>query len=131
MNSFYVPALAGQIYAMPGMQTRLNAVINKPGDYAAFSANYSGAGFSGMHFVFHGLSETDFTGWLSKVREEGGTLDRAAYLQLAQPSEHEPVRRYRSVAPDLFDAILRECVRAGQPCRSMAAAMGNSDEDTP
>jgi cytochrome o ubiquinol oxidase subunit II len=131
MNSFYVPALAGQIYAMPGMQTRLNAVINKPGDYAAFSANYSGAGFSGMHFVFHGMSEADFRGWLSKAREEGGTLDRASYLHLAQPSEHEPVRRYRSVAPDLFDAILRECVRTDQPCRSMAAAMGHGGEDTP
>ena len=33
MNSFYVPALAGQIYAMPGMETKLHAVINKPGEY--------------------------------------------------------------------------------------------------
>jgi cytochrome o ubiquinol oxidase subunit 2 len=33
MNSFYIPALAGQIYAMPGMQTKLNAVINKPGEF--------------------------------------------------------------------------------------------------
>ena len=31
MNAFYVPDLAGMIYAMPGMQTELNAVINKPG----------------------------------------------------------------------------------------------------
>ncbi len=30
MNSFYIPALAGQIYAMPAMQTRLHAVINRP-----------------------------------------------------------------------------------------------------
>ena len=27
MNSFYIPALAGQIYAMPGMETKLHAVI--------------------------------------------------------------------------------------------------------
>ncbi|MFP3617118.1 ubiquinol oxidase subunit II, partial [Paraburkholderia sp. SIMBA_050] len=26
MNSFFIPALAGQIYAMPGMQTTLHAV---------------------------------------------------------------------------------------------------------
>ncbi len=31
MNSFYIPALAGQVYAMPGMQTKLHAVINKVG----------------------------------------------------------------------------------------------------
>ena len=33
MNSFFIPALAGQIYAMPGMQTSLNAVINRPGEF--------------------------------------------------------------------------------------------------
>jgi cytochrome o ubiquinol oxidase subunit 2 len=38
MNSFYIPALAGQIYSMPGMQTTLNAVINEPGEYPGFSA---------------------------------------------------------------------------------------------
>ena len=32
MNSFYVPALAGMIYAMPGMETKLHAVINQPGE---------------------------------------------------------------------------------------------------
>jgi cytochrome o ubiquinol oxidase subunit 2 len=31
MNSFFIPALAGQVYAMPGMQTQLHAVINQPG----------------------------------------------------------------------------------------------------
>ena len=30
-NTFYVPALAGMIYAMPGMETKLHAVINKRG----------------------------------------------------------------------------------------------------
>src|SRR3546814_8034930 len=60
MNSFFIPALAGQIYAMPGMETQLHAVINKPGDYTGFSANYSGAGFSDMHFQFAGMSSNDF-----------------------------------------------------------------------
>ncbi|MFX5562938.1 ubiquinol oxidase subunit II, partial [Acinetobacter baumannii] len=55
MNSFYIPALAGQIYAMPGMETKLHAVINEAGAYRGFSANYSGAGFSGMRFAFLGL----------------------------------------------------------------------------
>jgi cytochrome o ubiquinol oxidase subunit 2 len=31
MNSFFIPALAGQIYAMPSMETTLHAVINRPG----------------------------------------------------------------------------------------------------
>ena len=60
MNSFYIPALAGQIYAMPGMQTQLHAVINQAGQFEGLSTNYSGAGFSGMHFKFHGMSGADF-----------------------------------------------------------------------
>ena len=37
MNAFYVPDLAGMIYAMPGMQTELNAVINRPGVFQGMS----------------------------------------------------------------------------------------------
>ncbi|HEY9347403.1 MAG TPA: ubiquinol oxidase subunit II, partial [Inquilinus sp.] len=72
MNSFFVPALAGQIYAMAGMETKLHAVINKPGEYEGFSANYSGAGFSGMRFTFHGLAAGDFDAWVQKLKAEGG-----------------------------------------------------------
>ncbi len=106
MNSFFVPALAGQIYAMPGMQTELHAVINQAGDYGGFSANYSGAGFSDMRFKFHGMSGADFARWVRGARESGQALDRAGYLRLQQPSEHDPVRRYASVAPGLFETIV-------------------------
>jgi cytochrome o ubiquinol oxidase subunit 2 len=119
MNSFYVPALAGQIYAMPGMQTQLNAVMSRPGEYQGFSANYSGAGFSGMHFKFRGLSAADFEHWVQAARSGGPQLDRQGYLQLAKPSEREPVRRYSLVAADLYDAILNQCVL---PCATATTA---------
>jgi len=115
MNSFFVPALAGQIYAMPGMQTTLQAVINKPGDFEGFSANYSGAGFSHMRFTFRGLSNADFDQWVAKAKA-GDELSRNAYLQLAKPSENNPVHRYASVDPGLFKAILNECVEPGSIC---------------
>jgi cytochrome o ubiquinol oxidase subunit 2 len=118
MNSFYIPALAGQIYAMPGMETRLNAIANEAGNYVGFSANYSGAGFSGMHFVFRAMAQGDFGKWLSTVKAGGGQLGRAHYLQLEQPSENEPVHRYASVAPDLYRAILEQCAEAGKVCMS-------------
>ncbi|MGC1304408.1 MAG: ubiquinol oxidase subunit II [Caulobacteraceae bacterium] len=117
MNSFYVPALAGQIYAMPGMETQLHAVINKAGEYDGFSANYSGAGFSDMRFKFHGMSNAEFQHWVQAVKAGGGgELARQNYLQLAKPSEREPVRRYASVEPGLYSAILNECVPTGTPC---------------
>ncbi len=110
MNSFFIPALAGQIYAMPGMETELHAVMNKPGDYDGFSANYSGAGFSDMHFKFHGMNAADFAHWVQTVKAGGQTLDRDGYLQLARPSEREPVRRYATVATGLYDSILSRTV---------------------
>ncbi len=110
MNSFFVPALAGQIYAMPGMETTLQAVINKPGDYQGISANYSGDGFSGMHFVFRGLSDADFAQWVQKAKSEGGALSRETYVKLARPSQNDPVSRYATVEAGLYRAILTRCI---------------------
>jgi len=115
MNSFFVPALAGQVYAMPGMQTQLNAVMNQPGVYEGFSANYSGAGFSGMHFKFKGLSTAGFEQWVQSVKASDQELSKAGYQELAKPSERDPVRRYSSVDASLYDAILNQCVATSCP----------------
>lgn len=117
MNSFYIPALAGQIYAMPAMQTKLHAVINHPGDYDGFSANYSGAGFSGMKFRFYGQSVEDFDKWVAKVKTDGTALDRTGYMKLEEPSENEPPRYFSSVPPDLYHAALNMCVQPGKMCQ--------------
>jgi len=116
MNSFYIPALAGQIYAMAGMETKLHAVINEPGSYKGFSANYSGAGFSHMRFTFHGLAGDGFDRWVADIKAGGGKLDRDGYLQLERPSENEPVRRYGAVDSGLFKAIVGMCVEPGKMC---------------
>lgn len=121
MNSFYVPALAGQIYAMPGMQTQLHAVINKPGVYEGFSANYSGAGFSDMKFKFKGLSDADFDRWVAGVRAGGPELTRAGYMDLAKPSIDNPVRSFGAVDPGLFLAIVNRCLGDGQTCKDRPA----------
>jgi cytochrome o ubiquinol oxidase subunit 2 len=123
MNSFYVPALAGQIYAMPGMQTKLHAVINKSGVYQGFSANYSGAGFSGMRFAFHGVSDGDFDKWIASAKAAGGTLSRSEYLALERPSENVPVRRFANVEAGLFKAILNMCVDPGKMCMDEMSAI--------
>ncbi|MGP4843429.1 ubiquinol oxidase subunit II [Marinobacter sp. 1Y8] len=116
MNSFYIPALAGQIYTMPGMRTTLNAVINETGTFKGFSANYSGAGFSHMKFNYHGVSDADFEKWVAKAKANGGKLDRAQYKQLEKPTEKEPVSYYSTVAPDLYHAIINRCVDEGTMC---------------
>ncbi|WPB59332.1 ubiquinol oxidase subunit II [Xylophilus sp. GOD-11R] len=132
MNSFFIPALAGQIYAMPGMETKLHAVINAPGEFEGFSANYSGAGFSHMRFKFHGVNTADFDKWVATARAAGGSLDRAGYLELERPSEREPVRKWASVDPALFEAIVNRCVEANRMCmKDMMAIDANGGLDLP
>jgi cytochrome o ubiquinol oxidase subunit 2 len=126
MNSFFIPALAGQIYAMPSMETKLNAVINQPGEFEGFSANYSGEGFSGMRFKFHGLSDADFNQWVQKAKSGGGELTRERYTELERPSERDPVRRFAAVAPDLFDAIVNRCVERDKMCMKQMMAIDAS-----
>ena len=117
MNSFYIPALAGQIYAMGGMQTELNAVINETGVYEGFSANYSGEGFSKMRFRFRGLDANAFEEWLKTVRGAGAPLlDRNAYVELEQPSIGNPVSYYNGVESGLWDRVINMCVEKGKLC---------------
>jgi cytochrome o ubiquinol oxidase subunit II len=116
MNSFYIPALAGQVYAMPGMQTKLHAVINKPGDYEGISANFSGPGFSHMRFKFRGVDQAGFDQWVATVKEKGTALNTDTYLKLEKPSQKEPVRYYASADKDLFQRILNMCAAPGKMC---------------
>lgn len=126
MNSFYIPALAGQIYAMPGMQTTLHGVINAPGDYKGFSANYSGDGFSGMKFTFKGLEPAAFDAWIDNARQGGLRLDRRAYLQLERPTENAPVQTFAVVEPLLWDAIVNMCVEPGKMCMGEMMALDDA-----
>jgi cytochrome o ubiquinol oxidase subunit 2 len=123
MNSLFIPALAGQIYAMPGMETRLQAVINKAGTYNGFSANYSGAGFAEMNFAFYGLPQAGFDQWIAKVKADGGALDRPVYLELVKPSEKEPVHHYKTIDTGLYRAIVTLCVEPGPSCMTQMQGM--------
>ncbi|MGH6999346.1 MAG: COX aromatic rich motif-containing protein, partial [Phenylobacterium sp.] len=115
MNTFYAPTLAGMVYAMPGMRSQLHAVLNRPGDYEGFSANYSGEGFSDMRFRLRGVDAAGFEAWVGKARS-AAALSTPAYLALEKPSEKVPPMAFGSVEPDLFHRVLNRCVPPGTPC---------------
>ncbi len=106
MNSFFVPQLGGQIYTMAGMVTRLNLQADHPGTYRGLSANYSGAGFSAMHFTVDALPAEGFSQWLTSTRTTGPVLDAQSYAALVKPSQAVAPFAYRAVAPQLFNSIL-------------------------
>ncbi len=116
MNAFYIPALAGMIYTMPSMETQLHAVINKPGIYDGRSSHYSGSGFSGMRFKFHGLPDGDFDQWIETVRESGEGLDRERYGELLKPTSSHPVEYFRAEDEMLYHDIVNRCVEEGKTC---------------
>jgi cytochrome o ubiquinol oxidase subunit 2 len=103
MNSFWIPRLGGQIYAMPGMSTQLHLIADGAGDYKGLSANFSGEGFSGMQFIARASSQADFDVWLASVRQASTTLDAAAYAALAAPSENVAPIFYSTVDKDLYN----------------------------
>ncbi|HEY6458112.1 MAG TPA: ubiquinol oxidase subunit II [Steroidobacteraceae bacterium] len=106
MNSFFIPQLGSQIYAMAGMATRLNLLVDDPGTYRGLSAQFSGDGFSDMTFEVRALPRRDFQQWLATTRTQGGKLDAAAYAALMRPSAKVPQHTYATVTAGIFDAIL-------------------------
>src|ERR1700751_3784659 len=99
MNSFFVPQLGSQIYAMAGMVTRINLQADHTGTYRGMSANYSGAGFADMHFAVDAVSAQQFDAWVTAARNAGPALDAAAYAELAKPSQAIAPFTYRALAP--------------------------------
>lgn len=106
MNSFWIPKLGGQIYAMPSMKTELYLMANKVGDFMGSSANISGEGFAGMNFIARSSSEEDFNKWVASVKESKDFLSAGSYKQLAAPSSYLPVQVYKLSDPHLFEQII-------------------------
>jgi cytochrome o ubiquinol oxidase subunit II len=115
MNSFFVPQLGGQIYTMFGMVTRLHLLADHTGTYRGMSANYSGAGFSGMHFKVEAVPAGKFAEWVDATRGSGQVLDAQTYGTLAKPSQAVAAFTYRAVAPDLFNGIVRTAMQSSDP----------------
>ncbi|MDR3538410.1 MAG: ubiquinol oxidase subunit II [Acetobacteraceae bacterium] len=108
MNSFFIPQLGSQIYAMAGMETQLHLIADTAGDYAGMSANFSGPGFSDMTFRALALPQPAFDQWVSKLRAAPAQLDEAAYRSLAKPGTADRVTYFSQVNQGLFHSIMTE-----------------------
>lgn len=113
MNSFWIPQLGGQIYAMPGMNTQLHLVATSKGDYYGASANISGRGFADMHFTARASSASDFYKWVAAARQSPYRLDAVSYQQLAQPSTDNPSVTYALADVTLFSDVLGKYMAPG------------------
>jgi cytochrome o ubiquinol oxidase subunit II len=116
MNSFWVPQLGGMVATMNRMATQLSLQADDAGDYYGESAQFSGDGFSEMHFLVHAVPADEFARWLNATRQSGAALDAASYGQLARQSRNVQPFTYRSVQAGLFDAVVQQQIPpAGGP----------------
>ena len=132
MNAFYVPDMVGMIYAMAGMETELNGVINTAGTYEGFASHYNGAGFSRMRFDVEAMDEADFESWTTQVAEDGDPLDRDAFIELDKPSIDNDVHYYGTVEETLWQRVLNMCVGFDELCADdmmMVDALGGGGVD--
>ena len=129
MNSFFIPGLGGQIYAMAGMQTKLHLIANHNAELDGISANYSGAGFTGMKFKAIATSQAEFDAWVNEVKASPKQLDQAEYAALSKPSQNNPVALYSSYAPNLFQTIIDkyEGMTPGKPVKHEKKAVAGTD----
>ena len=102
MNSFFIPELGGQIYAMGGMENQMHLISGEEGVFKGLSNNYSGFGFSGMKFKVHSVSDEGFDTWVAKVKSSDKILNDAEYKRLVTKTKDHPVEHFNSVTDKQF-----------------------------
>lgn len=122
MNTFFIPQLGGQIYAMAGMRTQLHLVANETGQFRGMSGNYSGHGFSNMKFTATAMTDTQFDNWVAEVRTSPDQLSFDEFKRLAAPSRKAPVRHFATVEPLLFKKVIDQFIGVGE---NTAASSGH------
>lgn len=106
MNSFWIPSLGSQVYAMNGMSSKLHLEANNVGSYDGMSANISGEGFSKMRFKANAMSVADYNEWVTKTQKSQDGLDMPMYEKLAEPGVQDSPSYYVLKKGDLYDTII-------------------------
>lgn len=119
MQSFMVPALAGQIYAMPGMRTKLHLLADAPGHFEGENTQFNGTGFPTQKFQAIAMTQAAFDAWVAKVRAGGQPLTSDSYAVVAEASTGAEAQKrldaetlpagvihFATVEDDLFKTVL-------------------------
>lgn len=106
MNSFWIPKLGGQVYAMAGMTTKLHLIADEPGSFEGISANISGEGFSNMTFKAQAGSRAQFDEWIKTLSRSPNKLSWSEYEKLVKPTLKSPVISYSSTEPELHSKVV-------------------------
>lgn len=121
MNSFWIPQLGGQIYAMSGMAMTLYLQADETGQYWGSGANFTGTDFAKMFFDVHAVTAEEFTDWVEDVKKDSPTLTLEGYKQLAEPSASEKLT-YSSFPEGLFEMTVTKYASSHHHGMSMSGS---------
>jgi cytochrome o ubiquinol oxidase subunit 2 len=124
MTAFFVPRLGSMIYTMNGMVTQLNLRADQAGDYPGLASQFSGDGFSNMHFTAQALPPAAFAAWAQGARAAPQALDDAAYQALSRQGVAPPTL-YRLADPALFAKIVSRQLPPGPGPQSTAPRLAS------
>jgi cytochrome o ubiquinol oxidase subunit II len=110
MNAFFIPQFGSMIYTMNGMVTRINLRADEPGTFQGLSAQFSGDGFSDMHFDVQVVPAEQFPKWAKDAANADKSLDERSYREIAKPSMRNPPAIYRLADADLFSSIATQTI---------------------
>lgn len=113
MNSFWVPALAGQVYTMSGMTTKLHIMADEVGTYNGTTANISGEGYADMRFKVNSMTERNFTSWVKTAAASPNALNSEMYEKIAEPKKDRAETTYALKTPSLFDDVIMKYMHQG------------------
>jgi len=102
MNSFWIPQLGGQIYAMSGMAMTLYLQADEQGEYWGSGANFTGKDFAKMYFDVKSTTQEEFEQWVREIKASSPVLTLDGYKQLAKPSASE-VKTFSAFPEGLFE----------------------------
>ncbi|MDQ1095226.1 MULTISPECIES: cytochrome c oxidase subunit II [Chryseobacterium] len=116
MQSFIVPSLAGQIYVMPSMTSRLNFIANTTGTAMGENTQYNGDGFSSETFTVKSVTADEWKKWIKNSSGTKNALDFKLYEKISQQSTAATLRKELNVSnltftlnePMLFKRIIQQ-----------------------
>lgn len=108
MTSLFIPQLGSMMYAMAGMQTRLNLMASDTGIFEGHNQEYSGNGYHSMNFKVIATTREKFNAWVSQAKNSTATMDMATFMKFSEPSMDYPVTLYNGTEPGLFDTIFNQ-----------------------
>ena len=130
MQSFFVPALGSQVYAMGGMSTWLHLGADAPGRFRGENSQYTGEGFHMQKFEAVAMDEAAFEDW-ARNAATASALDTAALDALEQKGVASDLAYaldrpsdeilFGGLPDDLFAQVMAETAKAPMAPHDMAA----------